>query len=160
MGRTESSSGRRGVLKASAVDPGRVLNEGNYLGELRGRARRLVGDARGFPEVLLRPTQIALPKCGKRPAVFVEEELGQSLQQMMDRRGGKPLPIPQVALFGLQMCRRLQVMHTQERSLGLTHCDLKPGNVLIDTQGTVYYLVDLDCATAIPTVPMKGKKVT
>jgi serine/threonine protein kinase len=65
-------------------------------------------------------------------------------------RAGKCWSGQEVALLGEQILRRLQAMHTQERSLGLVHSDIKPGNVLYDSKRNIFVLIDFDCATAIP----------
>lgn len=116
--RCKAANGRQAVLKASAVDAGRVLNEANYLSELRGRARRLLGSSDGFVEVILPPRQVELSSC--KPAFFVMEAVdGGSLQDLA--RPGKCFSSAEVAMLGLQLVHRLQVMHTQENSLGLVH---------------------------------------
>ncbi len=117
--------GRLGVLKASARDPGRVLNEGNYLSELRGRSGRLLGSPEGFCEVLVRPNQVSLKNLPSvRPAFFVEERVvGGSLQDYAV--AGKCWSVAEVAMLGEQLVRRMQVMHTHENSLGLVHSDIK-----------------------------------
>ena len=115
-------AGRAGVLKASAVDPGRVMNEANYISEMRSRATRLLGSPDGFPEIFLRPVQLSFS--GIRPACFVEERVeGGSLAEL--HCAGRCWSVPQVALLARQMILRLQVLHTHEQSLGLAHNDIK-----------------------------------
>jgi serine/threonine protein kinase len=142
------------ILKASVVDPGRVMNEANYMCELRSRGTRLLGTPEGFPEILLGPIQLSVG-C-HRPACFVEEWIGGgSLSDLA--RPGKCWSVPQVSLLGRDMVRRLQVMHTHEHSLGLVHNDIKPANVMYDAATACFYLIDLDCATAIPSIAPKKK---
>ncbi len=159
-----SVAGRAAVLKASLVDAGRVLNEGNYLSELRGRARRLHGTADGFAELLLPPRQLELHMQMQhnshvnllRPAFFVMEAVqGGSLQDLA--RAGKAFTLQETAMLGAQLVRRLQVMHTQENSLGLVHSDIKPANVLYDEARALFFLVDFDCTTCIPSIAPRKK---
>jgi hypothetical protein len=73
-------NGREGVLKASK-DTGRLLNEANYVSEVRGRARRLnLGD--GFAEVIIPGQQVTLADNSK-VAFFVIERImgGYSLEK-------------------------------------------------------------------------------
>ncbi len=98
------------------------MNEANYIAEMRARATRLLGSPEGFPEILLRPMQVAAG--GARPACFVEERVrGGSLAEL--HRAGRCWGVPQVALLARQMLLRLQVLHTHENSLGLVHNDVK-----------------------------------
>ena len=138
-------NGEKGVLKASASDAGRVMNEGNYIGEMRSRSNRMLGTKDGFPMVLMPPTFVSLTKSSV--CAFVEERLLCSLKEL-----DAVWNVHQVAFFAQQMIRRLQVLHTQENSLGLVHSDLKPENIMVNQDMTCYYLIDFDCATAIPSV--------
>ncbi|WP_272949119.1 serine/threonine-protein kinase [Kribbella pittospori] len=54
----------------------------------------------------------------------------RSLDELIAERG--TLPPPEVALIGLQLALALQAVH----AAGVIHRDLKPGNVLVTTDGT------------------------
>jgi serine/threonine protein kinase len=53
---------------------------------------------------------------------------GQSLAEMI---GGQPLPLDKLLSIALQIAEALRAAHDR----GIIHCDIKPGNVIITTQG-------------------------
>jgi serine/threonine protein kinase len=59
---------------------------------------------------------------------------GQSLEAVLQRRGGA-LPIDEVLSVGLDLCRVLSVLHTDERPV--IHRDIKPANVLRERNGRI-----------------------
>ncbi len=114
--------------------------------ELRGRAERLLGTAIGFTEVLVGPVSQPIGKTDLPLQYFVMEHVGPSLEELAWRQdhGFRGWTLGQVALMAQQLIRRLQVMHTSERSLGLVHNDIKPANVLFHRGNQQLYLIDLD----------------
>ena len=64
---------------------------------------------------------------------FIE---GRSLADVLDesRRSGKPLPVEEVARWGLEAAEALA--HAHQR--GVIHRDIKPSNLLLDTDGVVW----------------------
>ncbi len=68
-------------------------------------------------------------------AFFLERYIdGPSLKRMLHERRGKPLDIASASIFLKALCAALGYAHVN----GLVHCDIKPGNVLIDRGGNIY----------------------
>jgi serine/threonine protein kinase/tetratricopeptide (TPR) repeat protein len=67
------------------------------------------------------------------PYLVMELLEGQSLAQHV---GGRPLPVPQVLDYALQMGQGLAAAHAK----GIVHRDLKPDNVFVTTDGRVKIL--------------------
>lgn len=59
---------------------------------------------------------------------------GPSLDEILRRRGGVPLPVWEVLVYFKALYTSLGYAHAQ----GIIHCDVKPGNVLIDQGGHVF----------------------
>lgn len=59
---------------------------------------------------------------------------GVSLQAEILRSEGKPLPMEHIQEVMEAVCSALHYAHHQ----GLVHCDIKPGNILIDKHGHIY----------------------
>lgn len=59
---------------------------------------------------------------------------GPSLDEMLRARAGQPLPLGEALVFFKALYTSLGYAHAQ----GIIHCDVKPGNVLIDQGGHVY----------------------
>lgn len=59
---------------------------------------------------------------------------GVSLQAEILRSEGKPLPMEHIREVMEAVCSALHYAHHQ----GLVHCDIKPGNILIDKHGQIY----------------------
>ncbi|MGV8025600.1 MAG: protein kinase [Anaerolineaceae bacterium] len=69
---------------------------------------------------------------------------GISLQGEILRSEGKPLPMEHIQKVMEAVCSALHYAHHQ----GLVHCDIKPGNILIDKHGQVY-LTDFGIARGL-----------
>jgi len=65
-----------------------------------------------------------------RPCLIMQYLPAQSLQQVLAARG--PLDVPTVARIGSEVASALEAAH----QVGIVHRDVKPGNVLIDGEGT------------------------
>lgn len=59
---------------------------------------------------------------------------GPSLDEVLRQRAGTPLPLVEVLVYFKALYTSLGYAHAQ----GIIHCDVKPGNVLIDQGGHVY----------------------
>ncbi|MEU8245329.1 protein kinase [Nonomuraea sp. NPDC048916] len=78
---------------------------------------------------------------GNSPWIIMELVEGRSLEQVIDEEG--PLPPRLVAEIGVDLLGALRAAHAQ----GITHRDVKPGNVLITQNGRVV-LTDFGIAKA------------
>lgn len=58
---------------------------------------------------------------------------GQSLKRFIHDANGKAMPYSQIRKVTRSVCGALNYAHSQ----GLVHCDIKPANIMIDTQGNV-----------------------
>jgi serine/threonine protein kinase len=59
---------------------------------------------------------------------------GPTLKQVLKRQSGKPLPIEQTLIYLKALSAGLGYAHAN----GVVHCDVKPGNVMIDRGGSIY----------------------
>lgn len=59
---------------------------------------------------------------------------GPSLDELLRQRAGSPLPLVEALIYFKALYTSLGYAHAQ----GIIHCDVKPGNVLIDQGGHVY----------------------
>ena len=59
---------------------------------------------------------------------------GPSLKEILRQRQGQPLSIQETLSFLKAVCAALGYAHVN----GVVHCDVKPGNVMVDRGGTVY----------------------
>ena len=68
--------------------------------------------------------------------VFILERFidGPSLKDMLRQNKGEALPIPQTLSYLKAVSAALGYAHSN----GVVHCDVKPGNVMIDRGGTIY----------------------
>ena len=66
---------------------------------------------------------------------------GCSLKQILESRDGKPFTLDDVISYYKGICTALHYAHLK----GIIHCDIKPGNVLVDSDGKVY-LADFSIA--------------
>jgi len=105
----------------SAINPNAVSRE-QFLTEARAAAR------------LQHPNVVTVYRVGEiegRPYIIQEYLRGQSLERMK-----KPLPWPQVLELAIGLSRGLAAAHRR----GVLHRDLKPGNVMLPTEGVVKLL--------------------
>ena len=65
-----------------------------------------------------------------RPFLVMEHVEGQSLQEVA---AGKNLSFEETIQLAIQLCEGIQAAHAK----GIVHRDIKPGNILIDSQGRV-----------------------
>ncbi|MFG1611857.1 serine/threonine-protein kinase [Nonomuraea wenchangensis] len=94
---------------------GRAIHEARSAGRLRDPAIVVVHD------VVLE---------GHQPWIIMDLVTGRSLDQLVKERG--PLPPGAVAGIGLRVLSALEVAHAH----GLLHQDVKPGNILLDADGS------------------------
>ncbi|NIM95681.1 MAG: SUMF1/EgtB/PvdO family nonheme iron enzyme [Anaerolineales bacterium] len=59
---------------------------------------------------------------------------GPTLKQILRRREGKPLPVDEALVYLKALSSALGYAHNH----GVVHCDVKPGNVMIDQGGSIY----------------------
>ncbi len=59
---------------------------------------------------------------------------GPSLRDVLRDQGGKPLPIPETLTYFKALSSALGYAHSK----GVVHCDVKPGNILMDRGGNIY----------------------
>jgi serine/threonine-protein kinase len=59
---------------------------------------------------------------------------GPSFNDILRERRGTPLPIEEVLFYLKALCAALGYAHVHQ----VVHCDMKPGNVMVDRGGTVY----------------------
>jgi eukaryotic-like serine/threonine-protein kinase len=59
---------------------------------------------------------------------------GPALGEILRRYKGKPMPLSEVLIYLKALCAALGYAHAN----GVVHCDVKPGNVMIDRGGTIY----------------------
>lgn len=69
---------------------------------------------------------------------------GPSLDEILRRRRGVPLPLAEALIYFKALYTSVGYAHAQ----GIIHCDIKPGNVLVDRGGSVY-LTDFGIARYI-----------
>jgi serine/threonine-protein kinase len=79
---------------------------------------------------------------------FLLEEFieGNSLQAILRERNGLPLPVDEVMVYMKGLCAALHYAHTNN----IVHCDVKPGNVMVDRQGKIF-LTDFGIARFVGT---------
>ena len=108
--------------------------------------KRFLGEARAVAK-LDHPNIVSIYDLGidnERPYLIMELVPGQSLKELIHKKA--PLPILEALEIGVQICAGVGVAHRA----GIVHCDLKPQNVLISTEGTVK-VTDFGIAQALQT---------
>nr|BBH93039.1 hypothetical protein KTA_12380 [Thermogemmatispora argillosa] len=76
--------------------------------------------------------------------LVLEYIAGETLEQYLQRRSGKPLPLRQVLTWGLQLCDVLAYLHRQEPPI--IYRDLKPSNIMLRQQDGRLFLIDFGIA--------------
>ncbi|MCX6832060.1 MAG: protein kinase [candidate division Zixibacteria bacterium] len=76
-----------------------------------------------------------------RPFFSMQHVEGQSLKEVL---AGKSLPLDRIFEIGVQVCEGLQAAHES----GITHRDVKPSNILIDSHGRAR-IVDFGLASVV-----------
>jgi serine/threonine-protein kinase len=59
---------------------------------------------------------------------------GPSLKVILKQRQGKPLEVTEALVYFKALCAALGYAHAN----GVVHCDVKPGNVMVDRGGSIY----------------------
>jgi serine/threonine protein kinase len=102
----------------------------SYLNQ-PGVVQRFVGEA-GIIARLRHPSIVGVHGLGRTPAgayfIIMELVAGSNLDQVM-RTG--PIPVAQAVRWVVETCHALEHAHSK----GIIHCDLKPGNLLLDPDG-------------------------
>ena len=76
-----------------------------------------------------------------RPFFSMQHVEGRSLKEVLS---GKAMPLERIVQIGVQVCEGLQAAHER----GITHRDVKPSNILIDTHGRAR-IVDFGLASVL-----------
>ncbi|WP_206184510.1 serine/threonine-protein kinase [Thermoactinospora rubra] len=129
--------GREVAIKEVRQDPGLTDEQ---LGELRERMLRegRIASRINHPAVAAIYDVVV---SGGSPWIIMELVEGRSLEEVIEEEG--PLPPRLVAELGVDLLGALRAAHAQ----GITHRDVKPGNVLITEHGRVV-LTDFGIAKA------------
>ncbi|MDX1927345.1 MAG: serine/threonine-protein kinase [Pirellulaceae bacterium] len=80
---------------------------------------------------------------GEVPALVMQFIAGETLQHRISRRGA--LPVEDVLQIGIQLADALALAHSH----GLVHRDIKPGNVLLEADGSRALLSDFGLVRAL-----------
>jgi ABC-type branched-subunit amino acid transport system substrate-binding protein len=138
-------AGGMGVVYLGRTDAGALAAIKVILPELAGdedfrtRFRRETEAARRVDSPWAVPVTGADTE-GERPWLATEFVPGPTLSEVVARRG--PLPVRSVTVLGRLLSRALAAVH----AAGLVHRDVKPGNVLLTTDGP--RLIDFGIARA------------
>ena len=73
-----------------------------------------------------------LEQDGPRAFILLDYIDGKSLKRVIFDQGG-PVPLAHIEIIFHSICAALQYAHAE----GLVHCDMKPGNVMVDRKGDV-----------------------
>jgi len=80
---------------------------------------------------------------GEVPALVMQFIAGETLQRRISQRG--PMPLEDVLQIGIQLADALALAHSH----GLVHRDIKPGNVLLEADGSRAMLSDFGLVRAL-----------
>lgn len=59
---------------------------------------------------------------------------GPNLKEILRKRAGEPMPILEVLIYMKALCASLGYAHT----FNVVHCDVKPGNIMMDPGGNIF----------------------
>lgn len=119
---------------------------------LESEAGRLFEEARAMAR-FSHPNIVVLHglgRHGKRPYLVLEHVTGRSLKELL---GEGPMPSSRVARIALGIAQGLEEAHSH----GLLHCDLKPANVLVPSDGRPR-VVDFGLARALSKVVAREQR--
>lgn len=143
--KVKHSDGRRGVLKASAEDTGRISYEYDNLSSAIEAAKLLFKKADMFPAIYKRSEDWK----DNPLRFFIMEDCGETLKDVKS-----VISISQAAYVAIPLLKALQAFHLtveyseQMPDIGKTHNDIKPTNILIGSDGKIR-LIDFDVASVI-----------
>jgi eukaryotic-like serine/threonine-protein kinase len=80
---------------------------------------------------------------GEVPCLVMQFVSGQTLQERIAKKGS--MPVEDVLRIGIQLCDALALAHSN----GLVHRDIKPGNVLLEADGSRALLSDFGLVRAL-----------
>src|SRR3954466_2645026 len=101
------------------------------MSEQEDQLQRFRQEARGMPK-LSHPNVVAVIDAGEdggHPYIVFEYVDGETLKQRIERVG--PLPVDEATAYAIEIGRGLAAAHSRR----LVHRDVKPQNVLIDSEG-------------------------
>jgi TonB family protein len=119
---------RQVAIKLVSALPGRESRELQAL-------RREAAIAQGLDHPHL-PRILGLDQDGAHTFLVLDWLDGESLAQILDARGPRPMTRVQALRILEGVCRALKHLHTA----GITHADVKPGNILVTTGGVARLL--------------------
>jgi serine/threonine protein kinase len=93
------------------------------------------------------PRLFELIEASKSAYLVMEFIAGQNLLEILEKPGGKPFPVTQVARWGAKICEVLSQMHRQNPPL--VHRDLKPDNIMLAPDGSTIRMIDFGTARAL-----------
>jgi serine/threonine-protein kinase len=118
--------GRRVALKVLHQASSGEAAKAGFVAEARAVARVA-------HEALVRLYEFGFASDG-RPFYAMEYVEGETLEQRIDRRGA--LPVTEAVEIGIGACRAIEAAH----AAGLVHRDVKPGNLMLTSDGGVKLL--------------------
>ncbi len=93
------------------------------------------------------PRLYELIEADKSAYLVMEFIPGQNLLEILEKPGGRPFAVAQVARWGAKICEVLAHMHRQNPPV--VHRDLKPDNIMLSPDGITIRLIDFGTARAL-----------